>query len=81
LTEDEIKLLAGYEAQFQQLKEKTRMDDTLDTYRKMLKQIQEQGGYSNQIKSDTTSTTGTTSGATSTQQAQVAAKANSYIQP
>ena len=81
LTKDEIKLLAGYEAQFQQLKEKTRMDDTLDTYRKMLKQIQEQGGYSNQIKSDTTSTTGTTSGATSTQQAQVAAKANSYIQP
>tara|TARA_R110000796_G_scaffold89836_2_gene193464 strand:- start:2252 stop:3781 length:1530 start_codon:yes stop_codon:yes gene_type:complete len=79
LTEDEIKLLAGYEAQFQQLKEKTRMDDTLDTYRKMLKQ--EQGGYSNQIKSGTTSTTGTTSGATSTQQAQVAAKANSYIQP
>ena len=79
LTKDEIKLLAGYEAQFQQLKEKTRMDDTLDTYRKMLKQ--EQGGYSNQIKSGTTSTTGTTSGATSTQQAQVAAKANSYIQP
>jgi len=79
LTGDEIKLLAGYEAQFQQLKEKTRMDDTIDMYRKMLKQ--EQGGYSNQIKSGTTSTTGTTSGATSTQQAQVAAKANSYIQP
>tara|TARA_R110000737_G_scaffold229114_1_gene242918 strand:- start:1764 stop:3698 length:1935 start_codon:yes stop_codon:yes gene_type:complete len=66
LTEDEAALLAGYEVEFQKTFEKTKIDDALKYYTKRLEEMSAAGGSSTPSP---------------TADPNVAAKANSYIQP
>ena len=66
VTEDEAALLAGYEVEFQKTFEKTKIDDALKYYTKRLEEMSAAGGSSTPSP---------------TADPNVAAKANSYIQP
>ena len=66
LTEDEANLLAGYEVEFQKTFEKTKIDEALDYYTRRLEEMSATGGSSTPSP---------------TADPNVAAKANSYIQP
>ena len=66
LTEDEAALLAGYEVEFQKTFEKTQIDAALAYYTKRLEEMSATGGSSTPSP---------------TADPNVAAKANSYIQP
>ena len=66
LTEDEADLLAGYEVEFQKTFEKTKIDEALEYYTRRLEEMSATGGSSTPSP---------------TADPNVAAKANSYIQP
>jgi hypothetical protein len=66
LTKDEANLLAGYEIEFQRTFEKTKIDEALKYYTKRLEEMSATGGSSTPSP---------------TADPNVAAKANSYIQP
>jgi len=56
LSVEDAKRLAGYEAQFQKLKDKTKINDALDVMLGFLKQLHAQGGYSVESTDGTTNT-------------------------
>lgn len=56
LSVEDAERLAGYESQFQKLKDKTRIDDAIDTLYDLLKQLRDQGGYSVDSAASTTNT-------------------------
>ena len=56
LSVEDAKRLAGYEVQFQKLKDKTKLDDALDVMLGFLKQLHAQGGYSVESTDGTTNT-------------------------
>ena len=66
LTKDEAALLAGYEVEFQKTFEKTKIDEALEYYTRRLEEMSATGGSSTPSP---------------TADPNVAAKANSYIQP
>ena len=56
LSVEDAERLAGYEVQFQKLKDKTKLDDALDVMLGFLKQLHAQGSYSVESTDGTTNT-------------------------
>jgi len=85
LTADEQAQMERYESQFQQLVEKTQMNETIEILNGFLLQIRNQGGFSLKKTGSATNTSTNTSGQSSSTNnsasTSVAANAQKYIQP